>query len=88
MALLKKKEIILTVTAKVSIGKNKDGGFQLAVEMDVDILGMDQKEAEELVKKAHLVCPYSNATRNNIEVKLAVTTTAQIIMSKENSYGF
>ncbi|WP_165045660.1 organic hydroperoxide resistance protein [Dysgonomonas sp. ZJ709] len=76
VALLKKKEVIPTVTAKVSIGKKDDGGYQLAVEMDVNIPGMDQKEAEELVEEAHQVCPYSNATRNNIEVILTVTTTA------------
>lgn len=74
VALLKKKKVVPTVTARVSIGKKDDGGFQLAVEMDVNIPGIDQKEAEELVKEAHQVCPYSNATRNNIEVTLSVTT--------------
>lgn len=74
VALLKNKKVVPTVTAKVSIGKKDDGGFQLAVEMDVNIPGIDQKEAEELVKEAHQVCPYSNATRNNIEVTLSVTT--------------
>ena len=70
VALLKKKRIDPKVTAKVSIGKKPDGGFMLAVEMDVNIPGMDTKEAEELMNEAHQVCPYSNATRNNIEVKL------------------
>lgn len=74
VALLKKKKVVPTVTARVSIGKKDDGGFQLAVEMAVNIPGIDQKEAEELVKEAHQVCPYSNATRNNIEVTLSVTT--------------
>ena len=58
----------------VSIGTKEGGGFQLAVEMDVHIKGISQQEAEELVKEAHQVCPYSNATRNNIEVTLKVTT--------------
>ena len=62
------------MTAKVSIGTKEGGGFQLAVEMDVHIKGISQQEAEELVKEAHQVCPYSNATRNNIEVTLKVTT--------------
>lgn len=75
VALLKKKKVVPTVTARVTIGKKDDGGFQLAVEMDVNIPEIDQKEAEELVKEAHQVCPYSNATRNNIEVTLKVTTT-------------
>lgn len=72
VALLKRKRIESTVTAKVSIGKKEDGGFMLAVEMDVKITGVEKKEAEELVKEAHQVCPYSNATRNNVEVTLKV----------------
>jgi len=74
VAAQKKLHIKPVVTAKVSIGKKDDGGFKLAVEMDVNIPGMDQKEAEDIVKEAHQVCPYSNATRNNIEVTLKVTT--------------
>ncbi len=62
-----------TVTAKVSIGKNDAGGFGLAVELDVNIKEIDLDKANELVAKAHQVCPYSNATRGNVEVKLAVT---------------
>ncbi len=71
---MKKQRITSTVTAKVSIGKKPEGGFMLAVEMAVNIPGIDQQEAEALVKEAHQVCPYSNATRNNVEVKLTVTT--------------
>jgi osmotically inducible protein OsmC len=62
-----------TVTAKVSIGQNDSGGFGLAVELDVNIPEIDLDKANELVAKAHQVCPYSNATRGNVEVKLAVT---------------
>ena len=62
-----------TVTAKVSIGQNDAGGFGLAVELDVNIKEMDLDKANELVDKAHQVCPYSNATRGNVEVKLSVT---------------
>ena len=48
-----------------------DGGFQLAVTLDVSIPGItDRAEAAKLVHGAHLVCPYSNATRGNIEVTL------------------
>lgn len=72
-ALQKRLKIIPSVTAKVSIGKKEDGGFQLAVEMDVNIPQIDQKEAEELVQEANQICPYSNATRNNIEVTLKTT---------------
>ena len=63
-----------TVNAKVSIGQTENGGFGLAVELNVNIPGVSQEEAQSLIEKAHQVCPYSNATRNNIEVKLAVTT--------------
>ena len=62
-----------TVQAKVSIGQIENGGFGLAVELDVNVPGVTLEEAQSLVKQAHQVCPYSNATRNNIEVQLAVT---------------
>jgi Ohr subfamily peroxiredoxin len=62
-----------SVAAKVSIGKNEDGGFGLAVELDVNIPGVSIEKAQELTEKAHQICPYSNATRSNIEVKLTVT---------------
>ncbi|MFD4673914.1 organic hydroperoxide resistance protein [Lentzea sp. NPDC058450] len=61
------------VTAKVSIGSNGAGGFQLAAELAVHLPGLDQAVAEKLVEQAHQVCPYSNATRGNIEVALTVT---------------
>lgn len=62
-----------TVQAKVSIGQIENGGFGLAVELDVNVPGVTLEEAQSLVQQAHQVCPYSNATRNNIEVQLAVT---------------
>lgn len=60
------------VTAKVGIGKNDSGGFALEVELLVKAPGVDRATAEGLVEKAHHVCPYSNATRGNIPVKLTV----------------
>ncbi|KQS92141.1 organic hydroperoxide resistance protein [Chryseobacterium sp. Leaf394] len=62
-----------SVVANVSIGQNEDGGFGLAAELAVNIPGVSLEEAQELTEKAHQICPYSNATRNNIEVKLSVT---------------
>lgn len=59
------------ITAKATIGKTPTGGFGLAVELHGDIAGLSQAEAEELMHAAHKVCPYSNATRDNIEVKLS-----------------
>jgi len=62
-----------TVTAAVSIGKNGDGGFGLAVELTANISGVSLNEAQTLIEEAHKVCPYSNATRGNVEVTLKVT---------------
>ncbi|MCH1929707.1 organic hydroperoxide resistance protein [Shewanella sp. A25] len=59
------------VSAIVGIGANAMGGFSLTVALEVD-LNLPQQEAEALVRHAHQVCPYSNATRNNIDVKLTV----------------
>ena len=62
-----------TVTAKVSIGQLENGGFGLAAELHANIPGVTLEEAQSLTEKAHQVCPYSNATRGNIEVKLTVS---------------
>jgi len=61
-----------TVTARVDIGAIGGGRFGLAVELDVDVPALEQDDAEALVAKAHDRCPYSNATRGNIPVELAV----------------
>lgn len=61
-----------SVTASVSIGKTGNGGFGLSVKLEVEVPGVDKDKAQELVNKAHQVCPYSNATRNNIDVELVV----------------
>ena len=63
-----------TVTGHVSIGERSDGpGFKLAVRHDVALPSLDQTAAETLVAQAHEVCPYSNATRGNIDVDFDVT---------------
>jgi len=69
----KVKTGVTTVTAEVSIGPNGSGGFMLAVKLNANIPGVTQQEADDLIAKAHQVCPYSNATRGNIEVTLAAT---------------
>ncbi|HEX8957141.1 MAG TPA: organic hydroperoxide resistance protein [Burkholderiaceae bacterium] len=61
-----------TVTGNVGIGPNDKGGFGLAVELQIKLPGMDKDAAQALVNKAHEVCPYSNATRGNIDVKLSL----------------
>ncbi len=60
------------VSASVSIGLLESGGFGLAVELDVSVPAADRATAEALVARAHEVCPYSNATRGNIEVAVSV----------------
>ena len=61
-----------TVTAEVSLYK-QDVGFGLGVELNVSLPGLEQGVADKLVEQAHQVCPYSNATRGNIEVALSTT---------------
>ncbi len=60
------------VTAEVGIGPNDTGGFGLAVALTVSLPGLERDAAQKLVETAHQICPYSNATRGNIEVSLAV----------------
>ena len=62
-----------TVTATVGIGPRDDGkGFGIDVELAVNIPGLDRASAESLVQKAHVVCPYSHATKGNVDVRLKV----------------
>ncbi|MEV0677244.1 organic hydroperoxide resistance protein [Actinosynnema sp. NPDC050436] len=61
------------VTARVGLGRDGDGGFQLAVDLRAHLPGLGQPEADDLVAQAHRICPYSNATRGNIEVALTAT---------------
>ncbi|MCY1481598.1 Organic hydroperoxide resistance protein OhrB [compost metagenome] len=60
-----------SITGKVGIGQIS-GGFGLEVELNVSLPGIDRAVAEDLVAAAHQVCPYSNATRGNIDVRLNV----------------
>ncbi|MEX5343386.1 organic hydroperoxide resistance protein [Pseudomonas sp. I2] len=61
-----------SITAKVGIGQIP-GGFGLDIDLHINLPGLAQADAEDLVEKAHQVCPYSNATRNNVDVRLHVT---------------
>ena len=58
------------VTANVSFGPSADGGFGLAVEIEVSIPGVEAAQAQELIELAHAFCPYSKATKDNIVVTL------------------
>lgn len=63
----------LSVKAAVGIGENPIGsGFAITVALDIDLPGMETADKQSLVDSAHQVCPYSNATRNNIDVALNV----------------
>jgi osmotically inducible protein OsmC len=60
------------VIAKVDLMQSETGFFSLAVELIVKIPGIEYDAAVQIVNKAHHICPYSNATRGNIKVKLTV----------------
>jgi Ohr subfamily peroxiredoxin len=64
----------VSITADVAIGPmtGKEGAFSIAVTMKVSVPGMDRAAAEQLVATAHQVCPYSNATRGNVDVAISV----------------
>ncbi len=64
------------VTATVGIGSIPSGGFGLEVALEVKIPGVEREVAQKLLETAHQVCPYSNATRNNIEVSLTLVDEA------------
>ena len=62
-----------SVTARVGIGREESGYFRLTVALEVSVPGRDRAEVEEMVRTAHEeVCPYSRATRGNIEVEAKV----------------
>ncbi|MFV3130344.1 organic hydroperoxide resistance protein [Niveispirillum sp. KHB5.9] len=62
----------VSVTANVSIGPRADEGFALAVKLNVSLPGLDKAVAEDLVARAHKVCPYSHATKGNIAVETVI----------------
>ena len=60
------------VSVTVGLGMLEGGAFNVALEIDVHVPNASNEEAQALVERAHEVCPYSNATRGNVEVKLGV----------------
>ena len=60
------------VAADVSLGMLESGGFGLAAHLEVTLPALDKETAEQIVARAHQVCPYSNATRGNMQVTLSV----------------
>ena len=63
------------LTARVGIGPASEGGFGLTVELDLEAPGLDRAQAATLMERAHELCPYSRATRGNIDVALSVGGT-------------
>ena len=61
-----------SVTATVGIGPRDAGGFGITANLEISLPGVERAEAEQLVAAAHQICPYSNATRNNVDVGLTI----------------
>ncbi|MDP3268468.1 MAG: organic hydroperoxide resistance protein [Legionella sp.] len=62
-----------SMTSAVSLYPTPEKGFKLGVKLHAHIQGLNQADAEDLVNKAHKVCPYSNAIRGNVDVELKVS---------------
>jgi len=70
-----KQKITLTdtaITVDVGIGPNGSGGFGLSVAIEAELPGLDAATTQRLIEAAHQVCPYSNATRGNVDVTLTI----------------
>lgn len=61
-----------SVTANVGIGPRSEGGFGITAELAISLPGLERAEAEKVVETAHQICPYSNATRGNVDVVLTI----------------
>ncbi len=62
----------VAVTAKVGIGPRSAGGFGITTDLTVSLPGLERDDAQKLVDAAHQICPYSNATRGNVDVGLTL----------------
>ena len=60
------------VTATIGIGPRSEGGFGITADLEVSLPGLERSDAEKLVELAHQICPYSNATRGNLNVGIVV----------------
>jgi Ohr subfamily peroxiredoxin len=61
-----------TVTAEIGFGPRSEGGFGITADLTINLPGVEPSEAQRLAEAAHEVCPYSNATRNNVNVGLHI----------------
>ncbi|MEG8018095.1 MULTISPECIES: organic hydroperoxide resistance protein [Sphingomonas] len=62
----------VAVTARVGIGPRSAGGFGITTDLTVSLPGLERDDAQKLVDAAHQICPYSNATRGNVDVGLTL----------------
>ena len=61
-----------SIKATVGIGPRSEGGFGITADLEITLPGVGREEAQRLVEAAHQICPYSNATRNNVDVQLTI----------------
>jgi len=61
-----------SITATVGIGPRSEGGFGITADLVISLPGIGREDAQRLVDTAHQICPYSNATRNNVDVRLTI----------------
>lgn len=66
------------VDSSVSLLKKPEGGFTISVELVAHLEGVDQAQGEAICERAHTICPYSNATRGNVEVGTSVVAKAAV----------
>lgn len=71
------KQMQLDTTSKTSvqvgIGQRSEGGYALDIDIYVETTGITEDEAQKLIEATHQICPYSNATRGNVDVRLHTT---------------
>ncbi|WP_112308811.1 organic hydroperoxide resistance protein [Pseudogemmobacter bohemicus] len=60
------------ITASVGIGPRSEGGFGITADLEISLPGIPREDAQRLIEAAHQTCPYSNATRNNVDVGLSL----------------
>jgi lipoyl-dependent peroxiredoxin len=61
-----------SITATIGIGARSEGGFGITADLLIRLPGIGREDAQQLVDTAHQICPYSNATRNNVDVRLTI----------------
>jgi osmotically inducible protein OsmC len=61
-----------SVTAEIGFGPRSEGGYGITANLTISLPGVEREAAERLARAAHEVCPYSNATRNNLDVGLII----------------